>query len=205
MASACGGPTFKLSACIQGFQNADEGTVASSSSRGPKPGSRPFVTLSCGQRSKQTEVGDWADDERRFRFDEALTLEVNAESEVCVSLSCSQEYDLFVAALDLRPTRIGEACFPVSSVLSELVKKETDLDGFVYASQTIGLDLYKEGAKVGRLHLSFETKSLPTAQSTSRSSLCCAPCRMDDDEIAVIGDRASATPCLLNKKFLATT
>mmetsp|Transcript_1401 Transcript_1401/g.5655 ORF Transcript_1401/g.5655 Transcript_1401/m.5655 type:complete len:177 (-) Transcript_1401:432-962(-) len=109
MASACGGPTFKLSACIQGFQNADEGSVASSSSRGPKPRSRPFVTLSCGQRSKQTEVGDWADDERRFRFDEALTLEVTAESEVCVSLSCSQEYDLFVAALDLRPTRIGEA------------------------------------------------------------------------------------------------
>mmetsp|Transcript_1401 Transcript_1401/g.5657 ORF Transcript_1401/g.5657 Transcript_1401/m.5657 type:complete len:91 (-) Transcript_1401:370-642(-) len=69
-----------------------------------------------------------------------------------------------------------------------------------------GLDLYKEGTKVGRLYLSFETKSMPTAQSTSRSSLCCcAPCRMDDDEIAVIGDRASATPCLLNKEFLATT
>mmetsp|Transcript_90426 Transcript_90426/g.189137 ORF Transcript_90426/g.189137 Transcript_90426/m.189137 type:complete len:216 (-) Transcript_90426:4-651(-) len=177
--SACSGPTIKLTATMQGFLPDDDDKITKAKK------SRPYLTMRGGQRQKQTEAGDWDSEEERWRFEEALTIEVGVESEVCIQLMAMQEYDLLVAALDLRPICAGEACFPVSSVLSELVKKKTELDGFVYASPTIGLDLHKDGKKTGRLYLSFETKT-PPPQHATYASVWCAPARTsrtDEDEM----------------------
>merc|ERR1711862_763638 len=97
-------------------------------------------------------------------------------------MGCMQELDLLVAALDLRPAVVGEACFPVSSLLTELVVKESELDGKIYASPQIGLDLYKEGAKAGRLYLSFESKTPPFKPAIASFS-CCSATRTDEEEM----------------------
>lgn len=192
--SACGGPTFKLSVYVQGFQS----THSSSSSNAKPLINRPFVTLSCGQRTKQSEVGGWDEHEGRWCFNEALTLEVSEASEVCISVLCVQEYSLLVAALDLRPAGVGEANFSVRNVLPELARKETELDGIVHVSPSIGLDLFKAGAKVGRLHLHFEAKNPPTSSFVRvqpQPLSWCGGCRTDDvEKLAMVSASRGALP-----------
>eukprot|EP00440_Ansanella_granifera_P062337 gb/GFBE01067588.1/.p1 GENE.gb/GFBE01067588.1/~~gb/GFBE01067588.1/.p1 ORF type:complete len:196 (+),score=40.50 gb/GFBE01067588.1/:1-588(+) len=147
-----GGKPFKLSFCIHSATV--EGDDVSSSSK-------PYVTVNAGDKSKQTELGDWSREDGRWTFREVLTMEVNADDEACISISCNQQYDLVVAALSLASRCVGEVCVPIASVLPQLQVEDRDIEGMVYVTPNIGFDLMKDGVKTGRAFMSFETKQPP--------------------------------------------
>jgi hypothetical protein len=131
---------------------------------------RPFVTVLCGDKKKKTELGTWSQQQGEWQFKEAITLEVTPEEEICIQVSCSQQYDLVLAAVELSASLIGEVCFPVSSVLPKLAGEDRDVDGFVHATPVLGFDLLSKGTQSGRIYMSVETRHLPS-QSGGKSSL----------------------------------
>ncbi|OLP91320.1 hypothetical protein AK812_SmicGene26981 [Symbiodinium microadriaticum] len=159
-----GGKPFKLSFCIQSCA-LEEGAEVSASSK-------PFVTVNTVSKQKQTELGDWHQEDGRWWFRETLTMEVTPDEEVCISVSCNQQVDLLVAALSLASKCVGEVCVPVASVLPQLQVEDRDVEGMIYATPNIGFDVLKEGVKTGRAYLSFETKNPPAKQSLGGESWC---------------------------------
>merc|ERR1719181_1884673 len=113
------------------------------------PGQRPFVTIVSGDKRKRTELGTWSQEQGEWQFKEAITLEVSPEEEISIQVSCSQQYDLVLAAVELSSNLLGEVCFPVSSVLPKLKGEERDIDGFVYSTPMKGFDLSKGGGQTG--------------------------------------------------------
>eukprot|EP00913_Durusdinium_trenchii_P025079 g23540.t3 len=105
----------------------------------------------------------------KWTFREILTVEVYPDEEVCISICCSQQVDLLVAALSLASKCVGEVCVPVASVLPQLVMEDRDLEGVVYATPQIGFDLLKDGVKTGRCYMSFETKHPPPRVAISET------------------------------------
>mmetsp|Transcript_86501 Transcript_86501/g.264690 ORF Transcript_86501/g.264690 Transcript_86501/m.264690 type:complete len:202 (-) Transcript_86501:264-869(-) len=135
---------------------------------------RPFITVSVGEKTKQTELADWCQEEGCWRFGEVITMEVAPQDEVLISVNCNKQYDLVVAALALSAQFVGQVCVPVASVLPLLSMEDRDLDGMVYATQDIPFDLHKEGAKIGRVAIAFETRHPPGA-CAGRPSPCEGP------------------------------
>mmetsp|Transcript_103275 Transcript_103275/g.267029 ORF Transcript_103275/g.267029 Transcript_103275/m.267029 type:complete len:200 (+) Transcript_103275:86-685(+) len=154
------GRPFKLSFCIHSasVEALDGGRISQ--------GQRPFIQITVGDRVKKTEMGDWSREEGRWRFHETITLEVSPEDEVSIAIVCNQQYDLVVAALSLAAKIVGEVCVPVASVLPQLKMEDRDIDGMVYATPSIGFDLIKDGAKVGKATVAFETKQPPPPSRT---------------------------------------
>ncbi|CAJ1361963.1 unnamed protein product [Effrenium voratum] len=146
---AWGGKPFKLSFCIHSLVL--EGEESGSSSK-------PFVIVNTVSKSKQTELGDWTQEDSRWSFREVLTMEVSPDEEVSISACCHQQLDLLVAAFSLAARSVGEVCVPVASVLPQLQVEDRDIEGVVYVTPNIGFDLLKDGVKTGRVYLAFETK-----------------------------------------------
>jgi len=161
------GRPFKISLCIHSVK-----IEGQDGSRVPA-GKRPFVTVSAGDRTKQTEMGDWSRERGQWCFSEVITMEVSPHEEVCVSVVCNQQYDLVVAQLALSSRNVGEVCVPVGSVLPRLEREDRDIDGLIYVTPSISFDLLKEGVKTGRAELSFETKQPPQSQKVPESDNCC--------------------------------
>mmetsp|Transcript_20625 Transcript_20625/g.64949 ORF Transcript_20625/g.64949 Transcript_20625/m.64949 type:complete len:190 (+) Transcript_20625:88-657(+) len=156
MAMRCGaGQSFKLSACIHSVSLTSQPGSSGSS------GSRPFVTVSVGSRTKKTEPGDWRADEGQWYFHESITAEVTHKDELLISVVCPRQYDLGLAAVALSDRCIGDVCVHVASVLPQLQPEERDLEGHIFVTQSINFDLHNEGAKTGRVVISFETKQVP--------------------------------------------
>ncbi|CAE8648310.1 unnamed protein product, partial [Polarella glacialis] len=151
------GKPFKLSFCMHSVTV--EGADISSSS------SKPFLTVSTGDKKKQTEQGDWSKADGRWTFREVLTMEVCPDEEACISLVCNQQLDLVVAALSLPSFSVGEVCVPIASVIPQLRMEDRDIEGLVYVTPNIGFDLLKDGVKTGRAYVSFETKQPPATAS----------------------------------------
>merc|ERR1719379_467540 len=61
--------------------------------------------------------------------------------------------------------RMGEVCFPVASVLPKLRMEDRDVDGMIYTTQIVPFDAVEGGKNVGRIYLSFETKTPPPRKS----------------------------------------
>lgn len=122
---------------------------------------QPFVIVSVGDKTKQTEIGDWSSEQGAWSFREVLTLEVSEDLEACIAVQCHNRYDFVVAAVSLASYTVGEACFPLASLLSRLRMEDRDIDGIMYTTPSTAFDLFKDGAKVGRAHVSFETKQPP--------------------------------------------
>lgn len=176
--TTCKQPTFKMTVSIQGFQPSDD-----------KVRQRPFVIIEQGGRIKQTEVGDWAATEQMWLFNEDLTLEVQPDDEVCLSLMCVQEYDLLVASMGLQPTNEGQAHCPVKKIIPEFELAQTEIDGDIWTSKVKGIDLLSDGMKIGRLYVSFQS-SRPMGKAARNWNYC----KGDDREMIVADVEPVETP-----------
>merc|ERR1712178_280627 len=99
-------------------------------------------------------------------FTEALTVEVNSKDEISISVSCASSYNILSAS----PRSSGASSFPVSEVLPRLRVDDRASEGIVYATPVIGYDLIEDKRAVGRIFLSFETKTpVPLMRQTDES------------------------------------
>mmetsp|Transcript_44070 Transcript_44070/g.104280 ORF Transcript_44070/g.104280 Transcript_44070/m.104280 type:complete len:206 (+) Transcript_44070:91-708(+) len=159
------GRPFKLGFCIQSVSlNKDELPAKSSH--------RPFISVTVGDKVKQTELGDWSKEKDLWNFNEVITIEAVWEDEALICLSSSHQYDLGIAAVSLASHTVGEVCFPLSSLLMRFRMEDRDIDGIVYTTGTIPLDLVKDGRKVGRANIAFETKQAPPIQKAADGEGC---------------------------------
>eukprot|EP00747_Dinoflagellata_sp_TGD_P185493 gnl/TRDRNA2_/TRDRNA2_42059_c0_seq1.p1 gnl/TRDRNA2_/TRDRNA2_42059_c0~~gnl/TRDRNA2_/TRDRNA2_42059_c0_seq1.p1 ORF type:complete len:244 (-),score=29.38 gnl/TRDRNA2_/TRDRNA2_42059_c0_seq1:229-960(-) len=122
---------------------------------------RPYVGVTVGDKTKETELGDWSKERGQWAFREILTMEVTVDDEFVVVVSGSTRYNLLVASVSLTSCRIGEICVPVVSVLPRLRVEDRDTDGMVYATPVLPFDVVLDGRNTGRVYLSFETKTQP--------------------------------------------
>lgn len=135
---------------------------------------RPYVGISVGERTKETELGDWSREKGQWCFRETITVVVEPDMEILLVASCSTQYDLYVAAVSLNSRRLGVVCFPVSALLPRLRAEDRDADGLVYATPIMDFDVVLEGRFAGRIHLSFETLTPPPpSQKPSDRDQCC--------------------------------
>eukprot|EP00443_Scrippsiella_acuminata_P013205 CAMPEP_0115316838 /NCGR_PEP_ID=MMETSP0270-20121206/78341_1 /TAXON_ID=71861 /ORGANISM="Scrippsiella trochoidea, Strain CCMP3099" /LENGTH=78 /DNA_ID=CAMNT_0002736281 /DNA_START=119 /DNA_END=351 /DNA_ORIENTATION=- len=58
---------------------------------------RPFVIIRVGDRTKETELGDWSKEKQHWCFREAITVEVVTTDDISVEVSCTTKYDFWVA------------------------------------------------------------------------------------------------------------
>eukprot|EP00931_Biecheleriopsis_adriatica_P107356 TRINITY_DN81700_c0_g1_i1.p1 TRINITY_DN81700_c0_g1~~TRINITY_DN81700_c0_g1_i1.p1 ORF type:complete len:222 (+),score=47.37 TRINITY_DN81700_c0_g1_i1:79-744(+) len=146
---------FKLSIVIH------SATVEKISSPGVVQDQRPYVVVRIGDKVKETELGDWSKEKEQWCFREVITLEVIPGDEVSLAVYSSTKYDFWLAAVQLTSTKIGEACFPVSSVMPRLNPEDRDADGIVYTTPVIPFDVRDDGDTTARMYLSFETTQAP--------------------------------------------
>mmetsp|Transcript_15687 Transcript_15687/g.36660 ORF Transcript_15687/g.36660 Transcript_15687/m.36660 type:complete len:247 (-) Transcript_15687:45-785(-) len=160
-----------------------------------KPGlfenQRPLVGITIGDRTKETEHGDWSKDKGHWCFSEMVTVVVNTSDEITVSVACSTKYNLYVASISLMSRRMGEFCFPVASILSQLKVEDRDAEGLTYTTPVVHFDVIQNGRCTGRVHLSFETKTTPPSHKIlDAADQCCGwanasfELHFDDDEPA---------------------
>jgi len=135
---------------------------------------RPFVTVTVGDKKKETELGDWSKEKEQWCFREVITVEVNTTDEMSVVVDASKRYNLYVASVSVQNHHVGELCFPVASVLPRLRAEDRDADGLIYATPVMSFDFTLDGKVAGRVYLSFETKNPPPSQKRGDADPCCA-------------------------------
>jgi len=151
---------------------------------------RPFARVTVNDKTKETELGDWAKDTGEWRFREILTLEVSPSDEITVQLYCATKYELWLASLSLTSRRVGEVCFPVSGVLPKLRQEDRDTEGIFYVTPVLSFDTVYDGRNTGRVFLSFETTQAPPS-TKAHIDRWCSPWsgraatyeREDDDDV----------------------
>mmetsp|Transcript_20963 Transcript_20963/g.55936 ORF Transcript_20963/g.55936 Transcript_20963/m.55936 type:complete len:211 (-) Transcript_20963:202-834(-) len=153
------GRSYKMGFCIHSV-SFDE-TADAADDRLPSGTRRPFVSVTVGDRSKETEMGDFCKDKEHWSFREVVTLESCVDEDVTIAVKVSQQYNLLIAALAMNTTVVCEVNFPMMSVLPRLKMEDRDVDGIVYASEPIRFDLSKDGRKMGRAYVTFETRNPP--------------------------------------------
>jgi hypothetical protein len=134
---------------------------------------RPFVVVSVGDKTKETELGDWSKEKGQWCFREVITMEVNMTDEMSITLDSSKRYNLYLASVSVNNQRVGELCFPVSSVLPRLRAEDRDTEGLIYATPVMGYDFTQDGKVAGRVYLSFETKTPPPSLKRGDADRCC--------------------------------
>lgn len=137
---------------------------------------RPFVAVNVGEKTKETELGDWSRQRGQWLFSEAITMELCAQDEVAISVSCSKQYNLVVANFSLTSHCVGELCFPVTAVLPRLRMEDRDAEGMVYATPIVGFDFVQSGKVMGRVFMSFETNTPPPSRKYLDGDNCCNGC-----------------------------
>eukprot|EP00928_Gymnodinium_smaydae_P070002 TRINITY_DN53950_c0_g1_i1.p1 TRINITY_DN53950_c0_g1~~TRINITY_DN53950_c0_g1_i1.p1 ORF type:complete len:264 (-),score=33.50 TRINITY_DN53950_c0_g1_i1:126-845(-) len=156
---------------------------------------RPYVGVCVGDRTKETELGDWSKERGQWCFRETITVLVEASDEISLHASCSTRYDFYVAAVSLNSKSLGHICFPVTAVLQRLRPEDRDADGLVFATPVMGFDVVEEGHVSGRVYLSFETLTPPPSRKETDPDRCCGwsgegKFRTDDESTAP-SDRTS--------------
>lgn len=157
LSTALGGRPFKISVFIH------SGNFAELDGPGLVQDQRPSIAIVHGDKTKETESGDWSKEKGQWCFREIITLEVTPCDELTVVVSCSTRYSLWLATVSLTSRRLGEVCFPVSAVLPKLKMQDRDTEGLVYATPIMPFDVIMEGKNAGRVYLSFETSQPPPA------------------------------------------
>lgn len=152
------GRTFKMGFCIHTVCF-DERDVAND--RLPTGSRRPFVSVTVGDRSKDTELGEVSQFRGQWSFREMVTLEAGLDEDVTIAVKVSQEYDLLFAALALNTDELCEVSFPMACVLPRLKMEDRDVEGLIYTTEPVRFDLSKDGRRVGRACVSFETRTPP--------------------------------------------
>eukprot|EP00929_Paragymnodinium_shiwhaense_P118874 TRINITY_DN90774_c0_g1_i1.p1 TRINITY_DN90774_c0_g1~~TRINITY_DN90774_c0_g1_i1.p1 ORF type:complete len:268 (-),score=62.79 TRINITY_DN90774_c0_g1_i1:135-938(-) len=187
------GRPFKLSIIVH------SATLEDVSSPGMVHDQRPYVSLRVGDKTKETELGDWDKEKSlekgRWYFRETITLEVSITDELHLDVSCSTKYELWVASITLNSTHIGEVAFPVFSVFPKMKPEDRDDAGIVYATPVIPIDVSHKGKITARLYLSFETNQAPPSRSKhSREDQCWSSC---EEPVACQGtDWTGMTSCV---------
>jgi len=161
------GRSFKLSVVVH------SASLAAVDGPGLVHNQRPLVGLSVGERTKETELGDWSKEKGQWSFREVITLVVNVDDEMCLFVSSSTRYNLYVASISLTSQRKGEFCIPVAAVLPKLKMEDRDAEGMVYTTPVIGFDVVMGGRVTGRVFLSFETKTPPPTRKGVDADRCC--------------------------------
>lgn len=181
------GRSFKVSVLIH------NATVEGIDGPGLVQNERPFVGITVGDKKKETELGDWSQETSRWCFKEVITMEVATTDEMSVVVDASKQYNLYVASVSVQNHRVGELCFPVSSVLPRLRPEDRDAEGLIYATPIMGFDVTMEGKVAGKVYLSFETKNPPQAIKRAEGNCCgladgaCVPYRGNEDESTTAG------------------
>jgi len=157
LSSALGGRPFKISVFIH------SANLAELDGPGLVQDQRPSIGIRHGDKMKETELGDWSKEKGQWCFREIMTLEVSPCDELTLVVTCSTRYSLWLATVSLTSRRLGEACFPVSAVISKLKMQDRDTEGLVYASPIMPFDVIMQGKNAGRVYLSFETNQAPPA------------------------------------------
>jgi len=164
---------------------------------------RPYIAVRVGDKTKETEHGDWSRERGQWCFREVITMEVVPHDDVLVELSCSTTYDLWLASLSLSSRRLGEAGFPVCAVLPRLKPEDRDTDGIVYATPVIPFDARHEGRPVARVYLSFESNQAPPPttkfkgmdQCSTNCNHWCGTIQTSPTKSQVTASLESQSPC----------
>lgn len=170
---------------------------------------RPLVSISVGEKEKETEQGDWSKEESVWQFGETIMLEVSAQDEILISVTAVMRYDVFLATISTKTTSLGKLRLPVASVIQHLRWEDRDSDGMVYATPILGFDIVHEGRLNGRLHLSFQSKGPPPAVPQMTTASRCCGCGLDPkavpplaaaqlDSLELAGGAAPRVPSALN-------
>lgn len=124
---------------------------------------RPFVCVKYGdeERTKETELADWDKGQSAWAWRETLTVEVSPSNDITVSILSKAKYDLWLASLSLTSKRVGDVKFQVASILPKLRMEDRDSDGMGYFSPPISFDVNEGGRSVGKVFISFGTKTAP--------------------------------------------
>lgn len=162
-----GGRSFKLSILIHSASLNDV------DGPGLVQNQRPFVGVTVGDKTKETELGDWSKEKGQWCFREVITMEVNMTEEMSLVVDASKRYNLYVASVSVNSQRVGELCFPVASVMPRLRAEDRDAEGLIYATPVMGYDITQEGKITGRVYLSFETKNPPPSSKREDADKCC--------------------------------
>ena len=167
--SASSARPFKLSIVLH------SASVEKISGPGLVQDQRPYISIRINDKLKETELGDWSSEKEQWCFREAITLEVVPSDEIFIAVSSSTKYDFWLASVQLTNTKIGEACFPVFSVMPRLKPEDRDEDGIVWSSPIIPFDVREDGVTTARTYLSFETMQAPITSRQHRPSEggCC--------------------------------
>jgi len=177
--------SFKFGVVVHGV------TMSQSGGPGVFENQWPSVGITVGERTKETEHGDWSPDANRWCFNETIMVVATMSDEISVFVSCSTKYNLYVASVSWISQRIGEVCLPVSQLMGRLKLEDRDSDGLIYTTPVLNFDVVQEGRCTGRVYLSFETRTAPPVQRlVDPDRLCgCGVEGMDghhlDDDIMV--------------------
>jgi len=193
------GRPFKLSIFVH------SATLESGLGPGLVQNRRPYVVVRVGDKTKETELGDWSKERGQWCFKECITVEVIHHDEISVDLSCSTKYDLLFASVALSTSPIGGICFPVFAVVSRMKPEDRDDEGIVYATPVIPFDVRLEGKSTARAYLSFETNQPPPpGQKGGFRDQCCScssmqfggptSLRVDSSEGGVTGSAFDSIP-----------
>lgn len=157
----------------------------------------PSIALGVDETVKETGPGKWSKEKCQWEFRESLTLRAGAHQEVSIRVSSSSSYNLMVGSTALEPRQVAERHFTVAEVLPNMRVEDRKGEGHVYTTPVIPFDVFRMGAgsgadhaAVGRLFLSFETKTGWAAFHREDESL---PTLFDSDaqcEAAVLKDQA---------------
>jgi hypothetical protein len=133
---------------------------------------RPVLTVRVGDKSKETELGDWSQECNQWCFRESITVEVSTQDEILLDVTCTTNYDLWIASLALSTRHIGESGFPVFAVAPCLKPEDRDAEGIVYSTPVIPIDVTQKGRVTGRVHMSFETSQPPLPSMIHQLDKC---------------------------------
>jgi len=144
----------------------------------------PSVGITIGERTKETEHGDWSPEVNRWCFHETITVVATERDEISVFVCSSTKYNLYVASVSWISQRIGEVCLPVSQLMGRLKLEDRDSDGLIYTTPVLNFDVVQEGRCTGRVYLSFETRTAPPVQRlVDTDRLCGCFVDMDGDHL----------------------
>jgi len=117
--------------------------------------SQPSVSVTVGNMTKDTEPGEWSKEKGQWTFMEAVTVEVNSKDSISVAVFSSGGFNL----LSNSPHSSGAHIIQVAEVLPRLRVDDRASEGLVYATPVMGYDLTEDRKALGRIFLSFETKT----------------------------------------------
>jgi hypothetical protein len=118
---------------------------------------QPVVAVSVGNMTQETEGAQWSKEKGQWCFLEAITVEINSKDEISVAVLCETSFNLLPSNQSIH--KVGACVVPVSEVLPRLRVEDRAAEGMVYVTPVIGYDLIEDRKAVGRLYLSFETKT----------------------------------------------